>query len=79
MELLYGFTPQMIPTAVEGTKSPALNLAFEAMACTRAVAHQELQCTHKCMQLWNQGHPVSFSIGEEVWLLGAMRFRLLIP
>ena len=70
MEILYGFTPCMIPTVVEGTKSLALNLAFEAMAQTRAAAHQELQRAREHMQQRNQGCPVSFSIGEEVWLDG---------
>jgi hypothetical protein len=60
----------MIPTVVEGTKSLALNSAFEAMAQTRAAAHQELQRARERMQLRNQGRPVLFSIGEEVWLDG---------
>ena len=60
----------MILTAVKGTKSPALNTAFEAMARTWAAAHQELQCAQECMQQRNQGCPVLFSVGEEVWLDG---------
>ena len=66
----------MILTVVEGMKNPVLNSVFKAMAHTRAAAHQELQCAHKHMQLQNQGCPVSFSIGEEVWLDGR---NLLIP